>query len=89
LIVDYGYGKEKGNEMTLGRRIDSAYSKIYSFGDEGLNYMEGHRAFDPELMNRFYDREAYCRLGLKSLNRLASMLEAIASDLDMDLEYVE
>jgi uncharacterized protein YutD len=68
----------------LNKRISKAYDKIYSKGDNGLEYMDGHWSIDQELMQFFYD-DAVETLSLADKTRMAEMLEEIANDMACDL----
>jgi len=71
----------------LVKRIEDAYSAIYDQGDNGLEYMDGHTALDPVLMEHFYN-DTVETLSKADRTRMALMLETIASDMDMDLEVL-
>ena len=68
----------------LNKRISKAYDKIYSMGDSGLDYMDGHWAMDLELMQFFYD-DAVETLSRADKTKMAEMLEEIANDMACDL----
>jgi len=69
----------------LNKRIADAFATIYDQGDNGLEYMDGHTALDPALMEHFYN-DTVETLSKADRTRMALMLETIASDMDMDLE---
>ena len=68
----------------LNKRISKAYDKIYSMGDSGLDYMDGHWAIDQDLMQFFYD-DAVETLSKEDKTKMAEMLEEIANDMACDL----
>jgi hypothetical protein len=70
----------------LNKRISKAFDKIYSRGDAGLDYMDGHVELDADLMQFFYD-DAVDTLSLADKTRLADMLETVVADMEFDLEY--
>ena len=69
----------------LNKRIADAFDAIYSKGDNGLEYMDKHTALDNDLMQYFYNDEVET-LSKAERERMADMLEQIASDMDFDLE---
>ena len=68
----------------LNKRISKAFDTIYSKGDSGLDYMDGHCYMDQKLMQYFYD-DAVETLSKSERERMADMLEVIASDMEFDL----
>jgi hypothetical protein len=71
----------------LNKRIADAFDKIYSKGDAGLDYMDGHVELDADLMQYFYD-DAVETLSKADKTRLADMLELVAADMEIDLEVL-
>lgn len=69
----------------LVKRIDAAYGLIYAQGDSGINYMDSHGKYIEGLMQDFYDDKLE-QLTRKHLTKLAESLEAIAADMEFDLE---
>ena len=70
----------------LNKRISKAFDKIYSRGDAGLDYMDGHVELDADLMQFFYD-ETLDTLSKAQLKTLAEQLETVVADMAFDLEY--
>ena len=68
----------------LNKRISKAFDAIYSKGDSGLDYMDGHCALDEELMEHFYN-DTVETLNKEDKTRMAEMLEEIVSDMEFDL----
>lgn len=68
----------------LNKRISKAFDAIYSKGDNGLDYMDGHCEMDQDLMQWFYDDDVDL-MTKEEKQRLAEMLETIVSDMDFDL----
>ena len=69
----------------LNKRIAKAFDKIYARGDAGLDYMDGHVDMDQDLMAWFYDDDVDL-MTTEEKERLATMLETIAADMEFDLE---
>lgn len=70
----------------LNKRISEAFSVIYSKGDAGLEYMDGHEVLDEALMEFFYN-DTVETLSKKDKERMAVMLEAIAGDIECGMAF--
>ena len=68
----------------LNKRISKAFDKIYSKGDNGLDYMDRHCEMDADLMQFFYD-DAVDTLSKADKQRMADMLETVVADMEVDL----
>jgi hypothetical protein len=68
----------------LNKRISQAFDKIYSMGDNGLDYMDRHCEMDADLMQFFYD-DAVDTLSKADKQRMADMLETVVADMEFDL----
>lgn len=69
----------------LNARIAKAFGRIYDKGDNGLDYMDGHKAMDEALMQHFYN-DTVETLSVADKTKMAEMLETIAADADFALE---
>jgi len=71
------------------RIIINCYSKIYSRGDEGLNYMDRHEALLADdldaLMPHVYNDELDT-VSADKLRALADALQVVVYDMEFDLE---
>jgi hypothetical protein len=68
----------------LNKRISKAYDKIYSKGDNGLDYMDRHVELDADLMEFFYN-DTLDQLSKEQLTTLADQLETVVADMQFDL----
>jgi hypothetical protein len=68
----------------LNKQISKAFDKIYSKGDNGLDYMDRHCEMDADLMQFFYD-DAVDTLSKADKQRMADMLETVVADMEFDL----
>jgi hypothetical protein len=68
----------------LNKRISKAYDKIYSKGDNGLEYMDRHVELDADLMEFFYN-DTLDQLSKEQLTTLADQLETVVADMQFDL----
>jgi hypothetical protein len=68
----------------LNKRISRAYDKIYSKGDNGLDYMDRHVELDADLMEFFYN-DTLDQLSKEQLTTLADQLETVVADMQFDL----
>jgi len=78
----------EGNTMSFKQQISDAYGKIYDKGDNGLEYMDRHKAMDEPmqaLMEHFYN-DTLDTLGNIQRFQLAKCLETIVDDMEFELE---